>query len=498
MSRLNRRLGLFIQNGAGPAKEAFEELGLAADIESGELRGAEAVVDRLGDIDDSSRRAAVASQLFGERAGPDLVNLLNQGTGGIEAMRQEARDLGLVIDEELLRGAEGAQDSLSTLGSVLTTTVTKAILEAAPAIQELVDAIVANLPKIIEGITGLVDFLSQVEGRWIAWGATIAGIFAVAGPILVAVGAFVGLVGAPFAAVAALLAGAVAAWVAFGDDIVDAVSSMVTAVRDWLANRLTAVLDGVTAPIRAVADGFSWLRDTVVGNSIVPEMVLAIGAWFDRLGADMTTKTESATGSVVGAFRGMDREVTSSLTRMIRSGEASLSSFADFVDRIVGRILDRLIETQIVAPLVDFGLGLLPSGGGGAVEAGTGAVAQVGHTGGIAGALGTRRLVDPALFAGAPRFQQGGIVGLRPGEVPVIAHVGETILPRGASAAPQVEVVFNNNAGARIEQRETRTPGGGRRIEVEILDIVGRGAAEGRLDPALQARFGLRPTVTRR
>lgn len=62
-----------------------------------------------------------------------------------------------------------------------------------------------------------------------------------------------------------------------------------------------------------------------------------------------------------------------------------------------------------------------------------GSLIGLAHTGGIIGSKragsgnGSRR-VSPALFAGAPRYHEGGIIGLRPGEVPIIAKQGEEML----------------------------------------------------------------------
>lgn len=55
------------------------------------------------------------------------------------------------------------------------------------------------------------------------------------------------------------------------------------------------------------------------------------------------------------------------------------------------------------------------------------------HAGGIAGVdgYGTMRAVSPAVFAGAPRMHSGGIAGsLRPDEVPAILQRGERVLSR--------------------------------------------------------------------
>ena len=55
--------------------------------------------------------------------------------------------------------------------------------------------------------------------------------------------------------------------------------------------------------------------------------------------------------------------------------------------------------------------------------------AKVNHSGGMAG-TGPTRIVDPLVFAGAPRYHSGGMVGLKAGEVPAILQTGEEVLSR--------------------------------------------------------------------
>ena len=62
-----------------------------------------------------------------------------------------------------------------------------------------------------------------------------------------------------------------------------------------------------------------------------------------------------------------------------------------------------------------------------------GSLIGLAHSGGIIGSKragsgnGSRR-VSPLAFAGAPRYHEGGIIGMRPGEVPIIAKKGEEML----------------------------------------------------------------------
>jgi hypothetical protein len=88
----------------------------------------------------------------------------------------------------------------------------------------------------------------------------------------------------------------------------------------------------------------------------------------------------------------------------------------------------------IVAPAFAAAAALAAAGAqGGAQAAGALAAAvSVAHTGGIVGQTPlTRRVVNPAIFAGAIKYHTGSngpVGGLRPGEVPAILQKGEHVL----------------------------------------------------------------------
>lgn len=104
--RLNRRLGLAAQGG-GPAVKAFQDLQIAVRDANGQVRETEDVfadvVRQLGRVESQAQRSALASELFGEDAGPKLVQLLDQGIDKIDELRQAAHDAGVVIDNETVR-----------------------------------------------------------------------------------------------------------------------------------------------------------------------------------------------------------------------------------------------------------------------------------------------------------------------------------------------------------------------------------------------------------
>jgi len=65
-----------------------------------------------------------------------MVNMLVGGVEALEATRRRARDLGIVLDEDLVRNAEKARDELDTLGKVISANLTRAVLDLAPVIAD--------------------------------------------------------------------------------------------------------------------------------------------------------------------------------------------------------------------------------------------------------------------------------------------------------------------------------------------------------------------------
>ncbi|WP_164963957.1 hypothetical protein [Rubrivivax sp. JA1026] len=71
------------------------------------------LADRFASMDDGARKTALAVDVFGEKAGPKLLPLLNAGRAGIEELREEAARLGVVISTEAGRQAEEFNDQMT-------------------------------------------------------------------------------------------------------------------------------------------------------------------------------------------------------------------------------------------------------------------------------------------------------------------------------------------------------------------------------------------------
>lgn len=129
----------------------------------------------------------------------------------------------------------------------------------------------------------------------------------------------------------------------------------------------------------------------------------------------------------------------------------------------------------------------LPGGGSGSGGLLGGAIIPgILHTGGIAGSdgYGHGRSFSPDVWAGAPRYHQGGIAGLRPGEVPAILEEGELISPKGfrpaasgRQAVPSSVRMTVNVEGANGDQHvinlvQQGVEAGMNQVRQEVPDIL--------------------------
>lgn len=169
MRRLNRRIGLFIQDGTGPAEKALERLGLAQAVAAGKLRGTgpilDAVIAQMGKLESQAEKVAVASQLFGDDAGPRLALLLSQGTDAVAKLEEQARRLGIVMEREVIENAVLARDKFAALSNVLSSRLTAAVARAAPQINKMLTGILNNLDDILAKGQDVLHFLGLVEQK---------------------------------------------------------------------------------------------------------------------------------------------------------------------------------------------------------------------------------------------------------------------------------------------------------------------------------------------
>ncbi len=103
-------------SGSQAATDALGRLGLVAQdlIGLAPEKQFDILAMSIAGIPDPTARAAAAIDIFG-RSGTDLLPMLADGVAGLDEMRQKARDLGIVFDEETAKKADAFNDALATL-----------------------------------------------------------------------------------------------------------------------------------------------------------------------------------------------------------------------------------------------------------------------------------------------------------------------------------------------------------------------------------------------
>lgn len=155
--------------------KSFARAGIAVRNADGSLRPAEDVLADIGDhlssMPEGTEKTATAIELLG-KAGADQLPWLNENLG---KLRQEAHDLGGVIDADAITALDEFGDTQGRVKTALTGLRNEAVIALLPALQEmatgLLEWVKANrelikqkLQSVIKFIAGALKMLAKVVG----------------------------------------------------------------------------------------------------------------------------------------------------------------------------------------------------------------------------------------------------------------------------------------------------------------------------------------------
>lgn len=175
MTKLIRNMNS-AREGTGAAAEAFEALGISVTDANGNLRSHDEVfsevIDALGQMQNETERDATAMALLG-RSAMDLNPMIVAGSDAIEAFRQEAHDMGYVLENDDLTALGETQDSFDRLQRQMETVKRKLVVALAPAISEVADrfmewvqnvdwdVVITKVEEIIDVVADVVNFVIE-------------------------------------------------------------------------------------------------------------------------------------------------------------------------------------------------------------------------------------------------------------------------------------------------------------------------------------------------
>jgi hypothetical protein len=164
--------------------EAFTALGISVTDAQGNLRGTEEVLldvaERFGGMEDGAGKTALAMAIFG-RSGADLIPMLNAGRDGLAQMTEEANRFGLTISTQTSKAAEGFNDNLTRISSVLTGLGNKIAERSAPAMKDLTDRFIVfvNEGNYVERIANAIGSAMDALAQAVQWASSAWEVFAI-------------------------------------------------------------------------------------------------------------------------------------------------------------------------------------------------------------------------------------------------------------------------------------------------------------------------------
>ncbi|HBU29421.1 MAG TPA: hypothetical protein DEB56_07125 [Thiobacillus sp.] len=130
------------------------------------------VMQAISDLEDPTRRAALAQAAFG-RGGGDMIRMVEAGADGLKNLRKEAHLYGIQTEADL-KAAEEFGDTMSKLKSMLRGVANVLGKELVPLLEPLVKQTIAWMQanreaigtKIREGLQTVVGLLQFVADHW--------------------------------------------------------------------------------------------------------------------------------------------------------------------------------------------------------------------------------------------------------------------------------------------------------------------------------------------
>ncbi len=315
VKRMSRVL-LDAERGLEASERALGDLGLAVE----DLQGLapeeqfDVMSRAIADIEDPTKRAALAQEIFG-RAGTDLLPMLSAGAEGLEAMRQEARDLGIVFDQEGADAAAKFKDDMERLKQGFAGVFQELGTKLIPIITDdfipvIVDRVIPAVKRFIDRILDVIGWFQDLSPTWQRVIGIAIGFLAALGPILIVVGKIIGVL----SFLVPIIKGVGVVFVALTSPIGLVIAAIVAAIAiGWL---LWKNWDKVVAFIGDLWDTFSkWFMDL----------------W------------ETVKDAVVGFAQALGGGVKAAFQGLIRWATGAWESYLDFLDGLLETMRDVVV-----------------------------------------------------------------------------------------------------------------------------------------------------------
>jgi hypothetical protein len=148
----------------------FDALGVSRDSLNDIEKALPQIAEGFKNLDNEVLEATLAQKLFG-KSGIDLLEFLNQGEAGLEAMRQRARELGIELGQDTLTAADQFNDTLGDLKAVTEGFFLQIAQDLLPKLIELSQSLVElskdgnTVKEAAQQVGNAFEFVAEWTGR---------------------------------------------------------------------------------------------------------------------------------------------------------------------------------------------------------------------------------------------------------------------------------------------------------------------------------------------
>ena len=276
----------------------FDELGVSILDTSGKMKPFAQIVDELGE---AGLTAGQAFEVFGKRAGPNMLALIGQGKGAIGELTESVTGTNKAAEMAAMQidTFQGAMKLLKSAFEELQITL----------VQDLMPALKGTIEWITEGVKKVTEWMKanpELTGTIVKWTAAIGALMLVLGPLLMILPGLVTGVGLLTSPIVLVVAAAGALYLAFTnwDKLVEIVgniaSAVVAKISEWAGaintwwdnivantdNKWILVADKIMDAVKGV---IKWVAETI------GEWISDIFGWWNNIEKD----ADSVWGKIV-------------------------------------------------------------------------------------------------------------------------------------------------------------------------------------------------------
>ena len=148
------------RTGSGDAADAFHLLGVEVTNGDGSLRESSVVfnevIDKLALLEDGTNRDAITMQIFGKSA-KELNPLIEAGSETLEEYRNQAYEMGYVLEDDALTSLMNVSDNFALLQNAVDATKRQLAGAFSPFVEDITDEVLPTVSNLTSAFAGLLQ-----------------------------------------------------------------------------------------------------------------------------------------------------------------------------------------------------------------------------------------------------------------------------------------------------------------------------------------------------